>query len=411
MIGRPTYGQIISESVNWQKLNTIHLSDPDIRAAIDFITDITVGMGFQTTMNEDYKEKVNGKTAKEIVDEKCEEYGIDELLQEITRDLVGYGNSFVIKEGFVRIPPFVISGFTYKIDEKGISTLNSIIILNGKEFSSDQIVWFAYNRIGDTPLGVGILETLARPLENREPMYKIKAKIQAAMMAQIENMGAYNELWVIPEVSDDKLKEYHDQIQGLSKSEGRRIAINVKDAKVQQLVPERMKGLDFYVETLWNSFYIGLETPLPKLFTSPGFTEASARAALQFGERKIYALQRYLKRMMEKIFAEWVAEAGLDPTQAQVRLNWRLPERPSVEHLLPILMRTWQYKGITTREWRRILINIGVDLEEKMPEELPELAEPRKGAGREETELLPGEKPILKKPPEKEITAAVGRIE
>jgi len=51
---------------------------------------------------------------------------------------------------------------------------------------------------------------------------------------------------------------------------------------------------------LINQFYLGLQTPLPKLFTTPGFTQASATAALELAERKVLALQRFLKRIVEK---------------------------------------------------------------------------------------------------------------
>jgi hypothetical protein len=62
------------------------------------------------------------------------------------------------------------------------------------------------------------------------------------------------------------------------------------DAKITQVVAERMRGLDFYVETLEDEFLLGLETPLAKLVTKTGFTEASADAALEIGERRVLAL-------------------------------------------------------------------------------------------------------------------------
>jgi len=419
-IGAKPYGGRTYPEVTWAELNNVHRGDPDTRAAIDFITDIAVGMGFQTVMNPNYKTKsLEGKTAKEIVDEKCKEHGVDELHQEVCRDLVGYGNSFVWKgetgKELVRISPAIISNFEWDTTAR-IQKLLNVVTVYREKFSADELLWYSFNRIGKTGLGVGILQTLCTPLDTgdgeRPSFAQIKARIQRSMVNQIENMGAYNELWVLGGISDKKLQEYYGKIEGLKKSEGRRIVINPKrkdvpDTKVIQLIPERMRGLDFYVETLWNSYFLALETPLPKLFTSPGFTEASAKAAVAFGERKIYSLQRYLKRMDETyMFDRWVLEAGLEPFEAQVRLNWRLPERPKVEDLLPLLFRTWEAKGMTTEEWRKILINIGVDIQETLPPEVLPFAEPKT------EKFLPGEKPIpTGKPEEKPLEKPVSPAE
>ncbi len=45
-------------------------------------------------MNEGYGERSDGKTAKQLVDDFCEEHGVDEVLQESARYLVGWGNVF-----------------------------------------------------------------------------------------------------------------------------------------------------------------------------------------------------------------------------------------------------------------------------------------------------------------------------
>lgn len=65
---------------------------------------------------------------------------------------------------------------------------------------------------------------------------------------------------------------------------------------------------------MWNQFIIGGETPIPKIISTPGFTEASVRAAIEVAERKVMALQRFMKRIVEhEIFASIVKQAGYDP--------------------------------------------------------------------------------------------------
>jgi hypothetical protein len=77
-----------------------------------------------------------------------------------------------------------------------------------------------------------------------------------------------------------------------------------------------------YAEHILNQVYLGGQTPLPKLFTTPGFTEASAKAAIAIAERKVMAL-RFAKRIVEReIFTPLISQSGLDAEKASCRLNW-----------------------------------------------------------------------------------------
>lgn len=69
----------------------------------------------------------------------------------------------------------------------------------------------------------------------------------------------------------------------------------------------------------------------PGLFSTPGFTEASARAALDLQDMLIDPIQRMVKRRVEReIFATVVRQNGQDPAKAAVRLNWGSPETPEI---------------------------------------------------------------------------------
>jgi len=376
VIPEKTYSGIVYPEPSFSDMYEVQMGDPDISSSIDFIADVAVGNGFQTTMNKNYTETTkDGRTAKEIVDDYCRIFGMDELCQEIACDVIGYGNCFLwVKnkkkiEEIMRILPGTITSF--KFDNTGINLAE--IKTSYGTFSADEVVHFSFKRRGKTALGVGILQALCSGLGERPSFAEIKNRIQKAMMEQIEKFSAYNELWIIPGVSDVKLAEYSAKIKQLKNE---RLAFNRPDARVIQIVPERMRGLDFYAETLWNSFYLALATPYPKLILGggAGFTEAAANAAVTMGERRISALQRYLKRVAEmQIFDVWVAQEGLDPVQAQVRLNWQIVEKPKMESLLPLLARTWELGGLTLTEWRKILIGIGVNLEtaEKPEAQLP----------------------------------------
>jgi hypothetical protein len=85
------------------------------------------------------------------------------------------------------------------------------------------------------------------------------------------------------------------------------------------------------IEHMVNQFYLGCETPLPCLFSTLGFTETSARAALELQDMLIDPIQLMVKRRVEReIFAPIIKLAGFDPAKAQVRLNWGSPETPEI---------------------------------------------------------------------------------
>jgi len=342
----------VSPDVSFKTMSKVYLGDLAARASIDFLADQIAGAGFYTTMNTEYEEKSGGKTAKELVDEFCAEQGLDEVLQESARYLVGWGNVFwwvgnAKKIEFLRTVPLeIIRDNGVKFDSDG--QLDGIELdwkRQPNEISGDEIIHLAYNVLSAKPLGIGVLQSLCTPLdigdgETREAFYQIKAKIHSGMADTVYMFGAPNELWSFPGLSRERLQEFFAEIKSIPRR-GSRFVFNPpagSEAKVQPIVAERMRGLDFYVETLIDEFVLGLQTPLAKLVTRTGFTEASANAALEIAERRVLALQRFLKRDVERyVFSRVIAAAGLDPVRAHVRLNWGVPESLDYEKLTELL--------------------------------------------------------------------------
>ena len=342
----------VSPDVSFKTMSKVYLGDLAARASIDFLADQIAGAGFYTTMNTEYEEKSGGKTAKELVDEFCAEQGLDEVLQESARYLIGWGNVFwwvgnAKKIEFLRTVPLeIIRDNGVKFDSDG--QLDGIELdwkRQPNEISGDEVIHLAYNVLSAKPLGIGVLQSLCTPLdigdgETREAFYQIKAKIHSGMADTVYMFGAPNELWSFPGLSRERLQEFFAEIKSIPRR-GSRFVFNPpagSEAKVQPIVAERMRGLDFYVETLIDEFVLGLQTPLAKLVTRTGFTEASANAALEIAERRVLALQRFLKRDVERyVFSRVIAAAGLDPVRAHVRLNWGVPESLDYEKLTELL--------------------------------------------------------------------------
>jgi hypothetical protein len=115
------------------------------------------------------------------------------------------------------------------------------------------------------------------------------------------------------------------------------------------------------VDHIVNQFYLGCETPLPRLFSTPGFTEASANAALDLQDMLIKPVQRYIKRQVERdIFGPILRQASFDPSVAGVRLNWGSPETPE---LVPAdLIQAAQLGLIRHEEFRKNAVKFGWEL-------------------------------------------------
>jgi len=385
----------VSPEVSFKTMTEIYLGDLAVRASIDFLADQIAGMGFHTTMNEEYAERSDGKTAKEIVDEFCEDVGLDEVLQESARYLIGWGNIFwwvgnPKKIRFLKVVPLeIIKDNGIKFDSDGqLIKIELEWNRQPKEISGDELIHLAYNVLTAKPIGIGILQSLATPLdvgdgEQRAPFYQIKGKMQAGMAAVIEKFGGPVELWSLPGISKDKVEEVTSLVKKIPRK-GARFVYGPpagSEAKVQPVVPEITRGLEKYVASLDEEYVLGLQTPLVRLMVAPGFTEASARSAIEMAERRVMALQRFLKRGVERyLFDRVIAEAGLDPAQAQVRLNWGMPQTLDYEKLtallsqLVLILRDIGPNVITPAELRKILREVAkLPLEEEItPQQLME---------------------------------------
>ena len=181
----------VSPDVSFKTMSRVYLGDLAARASIDFLADQIAGAGFYTTMTNEYMEKSDGKTAKEVVDEFCAEQGLDEVLQESARYVVGWGNVFwwvgsTRKIEFLRpVPLEIIRDNEVKFDADGrLDRIELDWKRQPNEILGDEVIHLAYNVLSAKPLGIGVLQSLCTPLdigdgETREAFYQMKAKIQS----------------------------------------------------------------------------------------------------------------------------------------------------------------------------------------------------------------------------------------
>jgi len=373
----PAWREALGEAptIGFSDLIGAYLRDPACKAFVDFLADQTVGTGFFTTVNTNYAEALK---AKAVVDDFCEAVNLDGLLQEGAREIVASGNSFWLKLEPDNLEALRILPLTGFEDSKAIvrDRMGSVKAYNYSyggvkaTFQPDRIIHFRWNQVNFSAFGTGVLQVLLEELsfngETRKSFLEMKARIEKVMPEIFEKYAGPDELWLFPGVNAERLAEFQRLIRSKPKA-GARFVCDRADADVKTVAVDPRARYEAYVDHILNQVYLGGQTPLPKLFTSPGFTEASARAALDMAERKVMALQRFIKRVIEReVFAPVIVQAGFDPKKANCRLNWGAPERPQISVAdvvrLAEISAQFNVQYVRPEEVRRMLVKMGFDL-------------------------------------------------
>jgi hypothetical protein len=187
----------------------------------------------------------------------------------------------------------------------------------------------------------------------------MKAKIERVMPKILEKYAGPDVLALLEKADGQTIQKFQSAIKNRSE-EGTWLFYNGRgDIKPVTLDPRAR--FEYYIEHLINQFYLGCETPLPRLFSTPGFTEASAKAALDLQEMLVKPIQRYVKRQVEKdIFSVVLAQAGLESKKAQVRLNWGVQKTPQV--VMADMLKAAELGLIRSEEFRKSAAKFGWEL-------------------------------------------------
>jgi hypothetical protein len=349
--------------------------DPTCKSSVDLLAASTVGMGFYTTVDEKYNKAAEAKAA---VDRFCEDVNLDGLLNDMAKPLIACGNDFWLKitperlADILRMPidsvqriglssvptlkiPYKVTGYQLQATYSGNA---------GNELKPEAVIHWRLN--GDVPsgFGVGLLQVLLHTLTvdtDKRPSYAwMKAKIEKILPNIFVKYAGPDVVVQLEGQKEDTIKKYESAIKNRPE-EGQWLFSGAKSVGVYPVSIDPRARFEYYIDHMVNQFYLGCETPLPRLFSTPGFTEASARAALDLQDMLIKPVQRYIKRQVEKeIFAVTVSQAGLDAAKAKVRLNFGSPETPE---LVPTdLIRAAELGLVRPEEFRKNAVKFGWEL-------------------------------------------------
>lgn len=362
----------------------LYEKDPTCKASVDLLAMAAVGMGFYTTVNPDYE---RAEEAKRIVDEFNESVNLDSLLQDGARTLVACGNDFWFKitpskiEELIRLSISSIKEVKRNLLdlERGIKVPYKVVsyelasTYGGTKLKPEAIIHFKFNPIDGSGFGTGVLQVLLEELafngEKRPAYAEMKARIESVMPNIFEKYAGPDIVVMLEKATPEEINRFISAVKARPK-EGAWYAYNKPiDVRPVQLDPRAR--FEFYVDHIINQVYLGGQTPLPKLFTTPGFTEASSKAALDVANMLVRPIQRYIKRLVERhVFVPVLEQTGYDPREAQCRLNWGTGEAP--EPKVEDMLRAAELGLIRPEEFRKNVVKYGWELWEK---EMPEVSQ------------------------------------
>jgi hypothetical protein len=366
--------------------------DSVFRDSIDLITAQNTGAGFYTTCapEGDYKQAAK---AKAVVDKWNLTNNLDGKLQVLAKELVITGSAVAEKiepgnlQKFRHIPirtfDKIITNEVSEFEETSWTKANHVKMgflqlqkYGGRLIDPQCITHFCWNPIDDSGWGCGIMRTILETYEwqeenpttgkvetyTRRNLMDMKAAIEEQMASIIEKYGGPLEIY------STESKRVAEELLTQFKSAPRRGARVVSSGKVSSTGPtfEPRARFGEYFNYLFNLACLAGQTPMPRLFTMPGFTEASSVVAKEIGDLIVLPIQRMIKREVEAVWDLVVEQAKYDPERASVRLNWGMQKKPEIQ--LADLIKLAEISAATgvqyirPEEIRKNLVKFGFEL-------------------------------------------------
>ncbi|MFQ5711742.1 MAG: hypothetical protein ACE5GD_08180 [Candidatus Geothermarchaeales archaeon] len=358
--------------------------NPDINNSITFMAEAVVGMGFYTT--------ADLPRAKRYVDQFNEDVNMDGLFLRGVKELIAYGNSVWEKidpgnlynlkilplssiKRFKRTKYGEVAEVWQRIGGKTVKFLRPV----------DELIHWKWDVIDGAPDGRGLLHYLCETrtytvkfTDGSTKKYTTPAliDIKTQMDDDIRRVLHHYLPRSVYVFEGAKKRETEDWGEVIGKLDaGERIATNLPVKLVSETLDPGAR-FGFMVDHVNNMVVQALQNPVLRLFWMPGYTEASAKIAESQLERKITALQRYVKRVYEReIAAVLIEQAGMSPKRANYRIHWGMGEKPEVTlrdiiELAKLSAETGvQY--MTPREVRKALAKMGIELLEEPTVAIP----------------------------------------
>jgi len=335
-------------------------------SSINGLAEGATGGGFHTTV-----ERV--KKAKSLCDELGKDHNFDMLLPNITRNMLVAGfcpverqiNKMPSKCAFKIIHPLTIT----EIQHDGFEIQRVIQEVDGKKIDLEggEIAWFINNQLGNDPRGISEIKAV-------EQLLQIKQSIIDSIEDIVDRYIAPTIIWK----SRRDIQALKEAVQGREPGQ---------DIFLGKLTEEEMQNVAQVIEVrgdakFWEYIayvdqliYVGLYAP--NLYYWRDATQASATVLRQMVDRKLRAIQRNVKRGVERGFFEPLIQANDLDEVPKVEFNMEKTglDEMTLENIMVAAINLGLVGG---KQLEKLFWLKGLDIGPLgyMPEEVPGSAKP-----------------------------------
>ena len=347
--------------------------NPIVALAIDSIVGGIMSTSFYFTSSD--------PQAAERVTRWSDRVGLRGLLFDVVRELVLTGNSFLRPVGrgeqlrLIRIPlSFFQPRLDVTIENEEVKVVNYYITVRvgthyeTRKIPASEIIHLAWNVLDPAaPWGHGIayqLVTRQRDWRGNEVPSPLEAEAALRRNLILFLNRAIPKRFVRVNVPDQELTQrLIPELAAVLEDPSTDYITNLKkdDFDVIELKSPELK-FEYY-SIFENLFIAALRSPIVKLFTTPGFTEASAREATSLFDVYMNSLREYVEHVLENKIFPLVIQSD-----AKVEVHWGQPERPELKFgdiLAAAKSDAFNAAIITREEARRMLRELGWILEQE----------------------------------------------
>lgn len=374
-LNEPPTGNI-QPRIPFDEVLAAYFADPACKAAAHELAFSGVGKGFYHTVDPDY-EKADDVEA--LIDDFNEKANLDALTVVAAIEIAAFGNHIWLvgdvdkkslldsENPLTPLPLAAMESVTCQYVKNNIKVFrrpksyNLFNTWGGAKLAPERLIHFRWSPVGTGPFGYGIIHSLLEEGkfdgETRLCYLEMKWRIEQQMMDIHEKYAGQDQLWWMKKAKDTDINRLEALLRSRPKA-GAKFAYSGEAAEIYTVSLDPRARFEYYVDHIMNQNYLGLETPLAKALTTPGFTEASIRGAIELHEPVIFTMQRFMKREIERLWRIAIKEAGYDPKEAKARLNWGPPGAPDMEQLatlMPNFVRLRELGDITPPQMREIL--------------------------------------------------------
>jgi len=370
----------VTPAIPFSDVLAAYFADPACKAASHELAFSAVGKGFYHTVDPEYEK---ADEVEKLIDEFNEKSNLDALLVVAAVEIAAVGNHFWLIGGLSKgklldaeqpitpIPLTAIESIEGSYLSNEVKILGKIKSYNlwstwgGGKLNPDRVVHFRWNPINSPPFGYGIIQSLLEEGsfdgETRICYLEMKWQIEQQSIDIHRKYAGPDQLWLLPKAKEADATSLKALIKSRPK-EGARFVFSGLDGDIKSAPIDPRAGFSYIVDHIMNQNYLGLETPLAKALTTPGFTEASIRGAIELHEPVIFTMQRFMKREVEKLWHFVIAEAGYDPDEARARLNWGMRQEPEIEFADLVETAKLGPSYIRPEEFRKNAMKFGFEL-------------------------------------------------